>query len=96
MRAPDYFGEAAMLGRSERHATAIADSAVEVLVLLKLDFDLKLDGASRQQLKILVSQYPKDSNYVQCAPAPPSGRGCAVAVVAVLRHIATSCMRAGV
>lgn len=67
MRAPDYFGEAAMLGRGVRHAAAIADSTVEVLVLLKLDFDLKIDAETRDVLNVLVSQYPKDANFVQCA-----------------------------
>lgn len=73
MHAPDYFGEAAMLGRGVRHAAAIADSAVEVLVLLKLDFDLKIDAETRDILNVLVSQYPKDATFIKYAPFPPPG-----------------------
>ena len=75
MRAPDYFGEAAMLGRGVRHAAAIADSAVEVLVLLKLDFDLKIDAATRDVLNVLVSQYPKDATFVRYAAHLTTRRG---------------------
>jgi CRP-like cAMP-binding protein len=71
MRAPDYFGEAAMLGRGIRHAAAIADSTVEVLVLLKVDFDLKIDTETRDVLNVLVSQYPNDANFVKRAATPP-------------------------
>jgi CRP-like cAMP-binding protein len=67
MHAPDYLGEAAMLGRGVRHAAAIADSAVEVLVLLKLDFDLKIDAETRDILNVLVSQYPKDATFIKYA-----------------------------
>lgn len=66
MRAPDYFGEAAMQGRTVRGAAAIADSTVEVLVLLKLDFDLKIDPETRDMLNVLVAQYPKDEAFVRC------------------------------
>jgi hypothetical protein len=76
MHAPDYFGEAAMLGRGIRHAAAIADSAVEVLVLLKLDFDLKIDAETRDILNVLVSQYPKDATFIKYVFLYPESRNC--------------------
>eukprot|EP00892_Ulva_mutabilis_P010327 jgi/Ulvmu1/7667/UM038_0096.1 len=60
LEAPDYLGEAAVLRRGVRHATAIAMSSVEVLVLAKLDFDLKVDADTRDVVGVLVAQYPKD------------------------------------
>jgi hypothetical protein len=98
MRAPDYFGEAAMLGSGVRHAAAIADSAVEVLVLLKLDFDLKIDAETREVLNVLVSQYPRDANFVQCAPGYQclqlciAARGLTVARAVVCRAGVAACV----
>lgn len=69
LEGPDYFGEAAMLSRGVRHATVIADSNVEILVLTKVDFDLKIDRDARDVVGILVSNYPKDKQilrYVFC------------------------------
>ena len=69
LEGPDYFGEAAMLSRGVRHATVIADSNVEILVLTKVDFDLKIDRDARDVVAILVSNYPKDKQilrYVFC------------------------------
>lgn len=66
LEAPDYFGEAAVLRRGVRHATAIATSATEVLVLAKLDFDLKVDAATRDVVGVLVAQYPKDPQLLRC------------------------------
>jgi hypothetical protein len=65
--APEYFGEMAMLGRGIRHGAAIAASNIEVLVLTKLDFDLKIDAETRDLLNVLVSQYPKDQRLLGCA-----------------------------
>lgn len=67
LEGPDYFGEAAMLNRGVRHATVIADSNVEVLVLTKVDFDLKIDREARDVVGILVSSYPKDTCILKCA-----------------------------
>lgn len=67
LEAPDYFGEAAVLRRGVRHATAIATSSVEVLVLAKLDFDLKVDAETRNVVGVLVAQYPKDPQLLRCA-----------------------------
>lgn len=69
LEAPDYFGEAAVLRRGVRHATAIAMSSVEVLVLAKLDFDLKVDVDTRDVVGVLVAQYPKDPQLLRCAAA---------------------------
>lgn len=69
LEAPDYFGEAAVLRRGMRHATAIATSSVEVLVLAKLDFDLKVDAETREVVGVLVAQYPKDPQLLRCAHA---------------------------
>lgn len=67
LEGPDYFGEAAMLSRGLRHATVIADCNVEILVLTKVDFDLKIDREARDVVSILVSNYPKDKVILQCA-----------------------------
>lgn len=69
LEGPDYFGEAALLSRGFRHAAVIADSNVEILVLTKVDFDLKIDPDARDLMGILVSNYPKDKDILKCAPA---------------------------
>lgn len=56
-----------MLSRGVRHATAIADSKVEILALTKVDFDLKIDRDVRDVVGILVSNYPKDKAILKCA-----------------------------
>jgi CRP-like cAMP-binding protein len=65
LEGPDYFGEAAVLGRGVRHATAIANSNVELLVLTKVDMDLKIDSESRELVGVLVSKYPKDDQLLR-------------------------------
>jgi len=68
VRAVDYFGESAMLGhgRGLRHAAALASGPVEVLVLSKVDFEMKVDATTRAQIHLLVSCYPKDAAFVKC------------------------------
>jgi CRP-like cAMP-binding protein len=66
LEGPDYFGEAAILTRGFRHATALADSKVELLALTKVDFDLRIDQDAREVVGILVSNYPKDNDILKC------------------------------
>lgn len=88
LEGPDYFGEAAVLTRGLRHASAIAHSNVELLVLSKVDFDLKIDSKARELVGVLVSKYPKDHQLLRCAPKPRCAtRCCGVHLSHVVAHL---------
>ena len=68
MNGPDYFGEAAIMGvRGLRKATAISGSAVELLVLNKLDFDMKVGSDTRAHINLLNANFKRDETILKCA-----------------------------